>query len=83
MALDYQRLRNLTTREIMSALLHDGFVLRHQSGSHARYVHPDGRRVTVTFHGKGDTFRIKTLRTMIEDQACWMEDDLKRLKLIT
>jgi hypothetical protein len=39
----------------------------------------DGRRVTVTIHGRGDTFTIKTLRSIIESQARWTEDDLKRL----
>ena len=29
-----------------------------------------------------DTFPLKTLKTIIEDQACWTEKDLKRLKLI-
>ena len=28
------------------------------------------------------TVRIKTLRGMLEDQACWTEDDLQRLKLL-
>ena len=82
MALDYSRLRNLTARQIIAALLHDGFQLRRQKGSHQRYVHPDGRRVTVTYHRSSDTFEIKTLRTMLEDQARWTESDLKRLKLI-
>src|ERR1039457_1287749 len=30
----------------------------------------------------GETFEIKTLRTMIELQAHWTDDDLKRLRLI-
>ena len=83
MALDYSRLRNLTARQVIAALLHDGFQLRRQKGSHQRYVHPDGRRVTVTYHRSSDTFEIKTLRTMLEDQACWTEADLKRLKLLS
>lgn len=83
MALDYSRLRNLTARQIIAAFLHDGFQLRRQRGSHQRYVHPDGRRVTVTYHRSSDTFEIKTLRTMLEDQARWTEADLRRLKLIS
>jgi predicted RNA binding protein YcfA (HicA-like mRNA interferase family) len=69
MPLDYSRLRNLIAREIAAALLHDGFLLRRQKGSHQRYVHADGRRVTVSFHRASDTFEIKTLRSMIEMQA--------------
>lgn len=79
--IDWSRLRSLTAREIASALVRDGFSLHRQSGSHQRYRHPDGRRVTVTFHRPGDTFRPKTLRSMIEDQARWDVDDLRRLKL--
>jgi len=82
MSLDYQRLRTLTAREISNALLRDGFVVRRQKGSHQRYQHPDVRRVTLTFHASSDTFPIKTLQTMLDRQARWTEDDLRRLKLL-
>jgi len=82
MPIDYSRLRSLTAREIISALVRDGFSLRRQIGSHQRYYHPDGRRVTVSFHRPSDTFPPKTLKKIIEDQARWTEDDLKRLKLL-
>jgi predicted RNA binding protein YcfA (HicA-like mRNA interferase family) len=82
MAIDYTPLHQLTARQLISALIHDGFYLRRQKGSHQRYQHPDGRRVTVAFHSAGDTFKIKTLKTMIEVQAQWTEDDLRRLKLL-
>ena len=81
--IDYTRLRSLTAREIIAALLADGFVLRRQRGSHRHYTHPDGRRVTVSFHHSKDTFPPKTLRSMIETQARWSEADLQRLGLIT
>jgi predicted RNA binding protein YcfA (HicA-like mRNA interferase family) len=81
MALDYRRLRSITAREFANALRRDGFKLIRQKGSHQRYVHADGRRVTLTFHGSGDTFEIKTLRSMME-QTRWSEDDLLRLGLI-
>jgi predicted RNA binding protein YcfA (HicA-like mRNA interferase family) len=55
--IDWSRLRSLTAREIINALNRDGFVLRNQSGSHQRYQHSDGRRVTVTFHHAKDTFK--------------------------
>jgi predicted RNA binding protein YcfA (HicA-like mRNA interferase family) len=77
----WSRLRSLTARELIAALIRDGFWLRRQSGSHRRYQHADGRRVTVSFHHQGDTFRPKTLRSMIHDQARWNEDDLRRLKI--
>ena len=82
MSINYAQLRSLTARELISALLRDGFVFDRQVGSHQHYRHPaDRRRVTVSFHRSGDTFKIKTLKTMIEDQARWTEQDLKRLKL--
>jgi predicted RNA binding protein YcfA (HicA-like mRNA interferase family) len=62
--------------------MRDGFSLRSQSGSHQRYRHVDGRRVTVSFHRPGDTFPPKTLRRIIDDQARWNQDDLMRLGLV-
>lgn len=82
MPIDYSKLRNVTVREIINALLHEGFLFDRASGSHQHYLHPDGRRVTVTFHRPGQTFVPKTLKAMFEWQAGWTETDLKRLKLI-
>jgi predicted RNA binding protein YcfA (HicA-like mRNA interferase family) len=81
--LPYDRLRGtLTTRKLISALLRDGFEHRGTTGSHRKFVHPDGRRVTVTFHSAGATFTIRTLKSILEIQAQWTEEDLMRLKLI-
>ena len=82
MAINYSHLRSLTARELGSALARDGFDLDRQAGAHQLYLHPDGRRVTVSFHRPGETFEIKTLRTMIELQAHWTVVDLRRLKLV-
>ncbi|HID26632.1 MAG TPA: addiction module toxin, HicA family [Methanosarcinales archaeon] len=82
MQINYSKLRNLTARKIISALSHDGFYLRSQRGSHQRYYHTDGRKVTVSFHSPGDTFPPKTLKKMIERQAKWTEHDLKLLKIL-
>jgi predicted RNA binding protein YcfA (HicA-like mRNA interferase family) len=82
MAVNYSHLRSLTARELLSALARDGFVLDRQAGAHQLHLHADGRRVTVSFHRPGETFEIKTLRTMIELQAHWTDEDLRRLKLI-
>jgi predicted RNA binding protein YcfA (HicA-like mRNA interferase family) len=79
---NYGRLRNLTVGELISALGRDGFSFDRGSGSHQIYYHADGRRVTVPFHRGSSTFTRKTLRSIIETQARWTEDDLKRLKLI-
>jgi predicted RNA binding protein YcfA (HicA-like mRNA interferase family) len=80
--IEWSRLRSLTARELIAALIREGFELRHQSGSHRRYRHPDGRRVTVSCHRLSDTFRPKTLRTMVEGQAHWSATDLIRLRLL-
>ena len=81
-AIDFSRLRSLAARRLVAALERDGFVLCRQSGSHRHYGHADGRRVTLTFHHASDTFRFKTLRSMIEVQAQWRGEDLVRLQLV-
>ena len=80
--IDYSRLRSLTTRQIIRALLRDGFEYLRSSGSHQHFVHPDGRFVTVAYHRPGGTYHINTLRSMIEEQARWSWDDLRRLRLV-
>ncbi len=84
MAIDYSKLRNVTARDIVRALKRDGFVLSRKIGStHQKYRHPeDGRRVTVSYHGHGSRFPTGTLKSMIERQAKWDEDDLMRLGLL-
>ena len=80
--IDYSKLRSLTAREIISALIRDGFDLNRVSGSHYQFVHPDRRRVTVSYHHPGDTFRPGILKSMIQIQAKWTEEDLIRPKII-
>jgi predicted RNA binding protein YcfA (HicA-like mRNA interferase family) len=80
--IDYSKLRSLTARKLIRALRKERFKLDRTTGSHRQYLHPDGRRVTVSFHHSGDTFQLKILKIMIEDQAKWTEEDLKRLKLL-
>lgn len=82
MGVNYGRLRNLNPRELISALIRDGFSFDRGAGSHQIYYHPDGRRVTVPFHGGSSTFTRKTLKSIIETQARWTEGDLRRLRLI-
>ena len=77
--IDYSKVRSLTARRLVAALERDGFSLTRQKGSHRHYKHSDGRRVTVTFHHPSDSFPIKTLRSMLEIQATWQWEDLKRL----
>ena len=79
---DYSQLRSLTARRLVTALESDGFTFRRQRGSHRHYFHPDGRRVTLSFHHSSDTFRPGTLRSIVEVQAKWTESDLGRLSLL-
>lgn len=80
---DYSRLRSVTARHLIRALQADGFTLKRQKGSHRHYFHHDGRRVTLSFHRSSETFRIGTLRSVIEIQARWTQDDLRRVGLVT
>ena len=82
LGIDWSELRGLTARELTNALLRDGFVLRRQTGSHQQYLHPDGRRVKVSFHHSGETFRVGILRRMIQARAQWTVEDLERLRLL-
>ena len=76
---DYSRLRSLTARRLIRALLDEGFFLVRQRGSHRRYAHEDGRRVTVPFTRSGETFAIGTLKSIVELQARWSPEDLQSL----
>jgi predicted RNA binding protein YcfA (HicA-like mRNA interferase family) len=82
MTVDYSQLRSISARQLASALEKDGFRLQRQKGSHRHYRHPDGRRVTLSFHHSSDTFRRGTLHSIIEIQAQWTVDDLRRLGLM-
>ena len=80
--IDYSDLRSMPAGRLVHALIQDGFVLLRQRGSHHRYGHPDGRRVTIAYTRRGDTIAIGTLRFIIEEQARWTAEDLRRLGLI-
>lgn len=82
MPLNWNQLRTVTTRELISALHRDGFLLKRQAGSHQIYRHPDGRRVTLSYHRPGATQAADTLRSIILNQARWTEQDLQRLDLL-
>ncbi len=80
--INYSKLRSLSARKLISALERDGFSFDRKTGGHRQYIHPDRRRVTITFHHPSDTFRFKILKTMVESQAKWTAEDLRRLKLV-
>ena len=80
--IDYSKLRSLTAKELIRALLKDGFYLERSSGAHYQFYHPDSRRVTVSYHRTGETFKLRTLKSMIEIQAQWTDEDLIRLNIL-
>ncbi len=82
MAIDYGKLHGLTVRQLVTALKRDGFILRKRKDATRVFRHPDGRRVTLHVHRPGQTLKIGTLQEIIENEALWDEDDLKRLKLL-
>jgi hypothetical protein len=52
MAIDYSQLRSLTARELIGALIRDGFFLRAQVGSH-QGLNPNG----IKFMGKLSVYK--------------------------
>jgi predicted RNA binding protein YcfA (HicA-like mRNA interferase family) len=69
-------LRPIRARDIIGKLERAGFVLRRQRGSHARYIHSDGRGVTVPMH-PGD-IPVPVLRSIM-GQAGLSEEEWERL----
>jgi predicted RNA binding protein YcfA (HicA-like mRNA interferase family) len=69
-------LRPLRARDIIRKLEWAVFALNRQRGSHARYVHPDGRGVTVPMH-PGDV-PVPVIRSIMS-QAGLSEDEWERL----
>jgi predicted RNA binding protein YcfA (HicA-like mRNA interferase family) len=48
------KLASFNSRQVISILKRRGCALDRQSGSHAVFIHPDGRRTTAPIHGKRD-----------------------------
>ena len=67
------RLPALTAREVIKLLDEKGFVKVRQSGSHAIFRHPDGRRTTVPIHKKRDLGR-GLLRQIMKDAEISIEE---------
>jgi predicted RNA binding protein YcfA (HicA-like mRNA interferase family) len=67
-----------TAREFQRAATALGFLKRRQTGSHERWIHPDGRSVTIPLHGGreiGPPLFFKILR-----QLGVSLDDFERLR---
>ncbi len=78
------KLKNVSARKFISALIKDGFVLKRKSGkgSHRTYIHPTRKvKVLIPYHHSGTPLRPKILNDLIKD-AGWAEEDLIRLGLM-
>ena len=71
------RLPQLTASELAKFLRAQGFVEQNQEGSHLRLRHPDGRAVTLPYHGGRDLGRGITVRILKD--AGFSPDDYIRL----
>ena len=60
------KLPRLNATEVVKLLEKRGFEFDRQRGSHATYIHPDGRRATVPIH-KSRTLGTGLLRQILKD----------------
>lgn len=67
----------LTARELIAVLKKHGFELDRQSGSHAIFIHKDGRRTTVPIHGKRDIGK-GLLRQIMKDAELSIDDLIEK-----
>jgi predicted RNA binding protein YcfA (HicA-like mRNA interferase family) len=70
------KLPSFNARQVTSVLVRHGFTLDRQSGSHAVFIHPDGRRTTVPIHGKRDLGK-GLLRQIMRDADLTVDDMLE------
>ena len=83
MSVNYQQIRNITAGELESALFRDGFLSVRGRGGHRQCRHDaTNRKVTIAWHGRGQTISLGTLRRIIEAPAQLTGADLIRLGLI-
>lgn len=59
------KLPQIKARDLVKVVMKIGFKFRDQSGSHAVYVHSDGRRTTIPIH-PSDTIGIGLLTKIIK-----------------
>lgn len=71
------KLPAIKARELIRALLKEGFIIHVQVGSHVQLKHSDGRRVTVPHHS-GKDIKPGTLMNILH-QLKITKDDLRRI----
>ena len=77
------QLRNVAVRDLIAALLADGFTMERSTRTGGRVYRSERERRTVLvhYHHGGDTLPLGTLRSIIEG-ARWTFDDARRLRLV-
>ncbi len=74
------KLPQVKARDLVKIVLKLGFTFRDQSGSHAVYTHPDGRRTTIAIH-PAQTIAVGLLTKIIKkDLQITKEQFIKLLK---
>lgn len=70
------KLSPMRSRELLRILHKLGFIQTHQTGSHLRLWHPDGRRTTVPVHS-GEKIGIGLLKTILKQVNISTKDFIK------
>jgi len=60
------RLSPISSRNLIKIVENMGFIKDRQIGSHARYEHSDGRKITISIHS-GENIHRGLLRKIIRD----------------
>jgi len=69
----------IKARELFKVLKKLGFYKYHQVGSHIQLKHPDGRRITISYHPSQE-IRRGTLKAIIDDLDMTVEQFIKEIK---
>jgi len=72
------RLLPISGRKMSKILEKLGFQKVHQVGSHARYIHPDGRKTVVSLHGN-EELSIGLLKEIL-NQVKISRDEYEKLR---
>jgi predicted RNA binding protein YcfA (HicA-like mRNA interferase family) len=77
----WKQLKNISTDQLISALVKDNFALDTKVRAERIYRHPDGRRVSIHYHTGNKCFGPGLLKALLKDIG-WSQEDMRRLKLI-
>ncbi len=67
------RFPRVTASDVIRVVEKIGFTLARQSGSHKIYKNPEGKRVTIPYHGT-EILKIKTLKNILNDANLTVEE---------